>query len=191
MEENEHIAALKNGNRIAFDLLVQRYAEKVLNLANRFLHNETDAEDVTQEVFTTVFLSISGFKGDSLLSTWIYRITIHKCQEHLRKKQRKKRFGFLIPTDQLSEKGIELVSETKNPEEILSQDERVAFIYAQIGRLPENQRIVFTLHKLEGMSYTEITEVTDFSLSSVESLMFRAKKQLKNSLSDLFKENEL
>lgn len=190
MEENEHIAALKNGNRIAFDLLVQRYAEKVLNLANRFLHNETDAEDVTQEVFTTVFLSISGFKGDSLLSTWIYRITLHKCQEHLRKKQRKKRFGFLIPTDQLSEKGIELVSETKNPEEIMSQDERVAFIYAQIGRLPENQRIVFTLHKLEGMSYTEITEVTDFSLSSVESLMFRAKKQLKYSLSDLFKENE-
>jgi RNA polymerase sigma-70 factor (ECF subfamily) len=153
--------------------------------------NKEDAEDIAQEVFLEVFKSISKFKGDSKLSTWIYRIATNKCLEFIRKKNTKKRFAFMqsimgneIPFDKTS-----YFTEFNHPGIVLENKEKSATIFKAINTLPETQRVIFTLAKIDGKSYQEIVEITGKSLSSVESVMFRAKKTLKEKLATLYKNN--
>ena len=191
MVDFEEIDALKKGDNRAFQLLLDQFSEKVYNLSLGILQNEEDAEDITQEIFTTVYLSVAQFKGESKLSTWIYRIAVNKCQEHIRKRSRKKRFGFLTSI----EKAETNPSNTWNahfdhPGIELENKERASILFAAIERLPENQRIAFTMHKVEGIPYEEVATIMAVTLSSVESLMFRAKQNLKQSLGKYYEENE-
>lgn len=192
MIELEVVAALKKGDQKAFQELVAAYSQKVYNLSLGILQNEEDAEDATQEVFTTVFLSINQFKGESKLSTWIYRISVNKCREFIRKKSRKKRFGFLTTLENVEHKSFQ--SENANfmhPGIELENQERAAILFEAINRLPENQKIAFSMHKMDGVPYEEIAEIMKTTLSSVESLMFRARHNLKQLLSTYYEENEM
>lgn len=189
MNDFPEIEALKKGSQSAFNLLVSVFSQKVYNLVLGILQNEQDAEDVTQEIFTTVFLSIDQFKGDSKLSTWIYRVSVNKCQEFIRKKTRKKRFGFIIPIDK-SESTIQISSTFMHPGLELENQERGAILFAAINALPENQKTAFTLFNLECIPYEEIAQIMNTSLSAVESLIFRAKQNLKKALSEYYEENE-
>jgi RNA polymerase sigma factor (sigma-70 family) len=189
LEEHRFIAQLKSGNENAFKDLVKLFGDKVYNTSLSMLQNTDDAEDVTQEVFTTIFQSIHQFKGESLLSTWIYRIAISKSLEHIRKKNRKKRFALVQ-----SLYGDEIVKNTSNsnnfyhPGVQLENKELSVILFKAINKLPENQKTAFILHKIEDLSYAEITEVMNVSLASVESLMFRAKQNLRKWLSNYYKE---
>ncbi|MEO0331881.1 MAG: sigma-70 family RNA polymerase sigma factor, partial [Bacteroidota bacterium] len=95
VEEDHFIEALRNGSERAYSQLLEEYQQKVFNTCISFVPNTEDAEDIAQEVFVQVFHSIRTFKGDSKLSTWIYRITTSKCLEFVRKRSTKKRFAFL------------------------------------------------------------------------------------------------
>lgn len=191
MVDFEEIGALKKGDQRAFQLLLDTFSEKVYNLSLGILQNQEDAEDITQEIFTTVYLSVTKFKGESKLSTWIYRIAVNKCQEHIRKKARKKRFGFLTTLDKAETNNpISLQANFIHPGIELENKERAAALFAAIERLPENQRIAFTMHKVEGISYEEVASIMNVTLSSVESLMFRAKQNLKQTLEKYYQENE-
>ncbi len=96
MNEPLNIVALKSQDQKEFEKLVFQFEKQVLNLSAYLLNNKFEAEDATQEVFISVFQSLPQFKGDSKLSTWIYRIAVNKCREQIRHKTRKKRFGILI-----------------------------------------------------------------------------------------------
>ena len=180
--EEQLIQDLRQGNRNAFRLLVESYQEKVLNTCYGFLHNRQDAEDTAQEVFLEVFRSIGAFRETSRLGTWIYRIAITKSLDHLRRMKRKKRMATLV---QLFGKEIgdaEEPAETSTPHEILEDEERAKILKSAVDSLPENQRIAITLHRYEGFQYSAIAEIMGISLSSVESLLHRAKKNLKKIL---------
>jgi RNA polymerase sigma factor (sigma-70 family) len=181
------ISKLKQGDYQSFVSLVDLYSEKIYNLTLSILQNQEDAEDITQEVFETVFLSLATFKEEAQITTWIYRIAVNKCKEFLRKKARKKRFAFLT---RLNLADSDLAIEVMHPGIILENNERLAILLAAIKKLPDNQQIAFTLHKLEGLSYDEITKLMQLSMSSVESLMFRARKNLKNMLESYYEKNE-
>lgn len=187
MEEPEIIIALKQGRAEAYRLLVHSFSGKIYNLVFSVLQHAQDAEDVTQEVFTTVYLSIDQFKGESRLSTWMYRIAVNKCQEHIRKRSRKKRFAWLTGLDDAEQMGS---APFMHPGIELENRERAAILMKAIATLPENQRIAFTMHKLEGISYEEIAQVMAVSLSSVESLIFRARRSLRERLKDYYDKNE-
>lgn len=192
MIESAIIEALKIGDQKAFQFLIAEYSQKVYNLSLGILQNEEDAEDITQEVFTTVFLSINQFKGESKLSTWIYRITVNKCREFIRKRSRKKRFGFLTSLENVEHKSFQ--SENANfmhPGIELENQERASILFEALNRLPENQKIAFSMHKLDGLPYEEIADIMQTTLSSVESLMFRARQNLKKLLAVYYEENEL
>ena len=189
MDDFLDIEALKKGSQSAFSSLLSLFSQKVYNLCLRILQNEQDAEDVTQEVFTTVYLSIHQFKGDSKLSTWIYRISVNKSQEFIRKKNRKKRFGFGVPIDK-AESLLEISSNFMHPGFELENQERGSILLAAINTLPENQKIAFTLFNMEGIPYEEIAQIMNTSISAVESLLFRARQNLKKKLSDYYEENE-
>lgn len=190
MTEQARIEELKTGNEAAFRNLVEEFQKRVYNTCVGLLQNTEDAEDVTQEVFVSVFQSIHGFKGESRLSTWIYRIAVTKSLEFTRAKNRKKRFAFVQSI--FSGEG-EIKTDTPHfyhPGVQLENKERAAVLFAAIDQLAENQKTAFILHKLEDLSYQEIAEVMNVTVSSVESLMFRAKQNLQKKLGDYYEKNE-
>ncbi len=192
MEEQNFIEQLKAKKQLAYSTLLDTYQQKVFGTCISFIPNKEDAEDVAQEVFLEIFKSISKFKGNSKLSTWIYKITTNKCLEFIRKKNTKKRFAFMqtilgneIPFDKTN-----YFTEINHPGIILENKEKSAIIFKAINTLPESQRVVFTLAKIDGKSYQEIVEITGRSLSSVESIMFRAKKTLQEKLENFYKSED-
>jgi RNA polymerase sigma-70 factor (ECF subfamily) len=192
LEQEEFINKLKKGDQSAFSQLLEHYQHKVFNTCLSFVPNKEDAEDVAQEVFLEIYKSIHKFKGKSKLSTWIYRIATNKCLEFIRKKNAKKRFAFMqtilgnnIPVDKTA-----YFTEFNHPGIVLENKEKSATIFKAINTLPESQKVIFTLAKIDGKSYQEIAEITGKSLSSVESVMFRAKKALQQKLEKLYKEKD-
>lgn len=154
----------------------------VFNTVIGFLQNHEDAEDVTQDVFIKVFESINQFKGESALSTWIYRVSVTSALEFLRKKKRKKRFGFLSPIWGEDKEPVVDIPDFHHPGVQLDNKEKATILFKAIKQLPENQQIAFILNKVEGLSYQEVAAIMQTSLSAIESLLHRAKSNLKEIL---------
>ena len=188
LTDHQLIAALKEGSQIAFKQLVDVYQERVINTSLGFVPNIHDAEDICQESFIEIFRSIHKFRGDSKLSTWIYRVTVTKSLDHLKAKKRKKRMAFLQSLVGADDKPIEVKDEFNHPGVALENKERTEVLFEAIGQLPDNQRIAYTLNKIEGLSYKEVSEILSMSLSSIESLMFRAKKNLQKNLRSYYEQ---
>ena len=174
---------LRCGNPAAFQQLVEQHQYKVMNTCYGFVHNEEDAEDLAQEVFLEVYNSIGTFREESKLSTWIYRICVTKSLDFLRKQKRKKRVGFLRSMFS-QDKDVEQVpsSPATNPH-VQFRATGTSRNFTTGGRfLSENQKIAMTLSQYEGFSYQEIADIMDTTVSAVESLIHRAKKNLRKKL---------
>jgi RNA polymerase sigma-70 factor (ECF subfamily) len=189
LEEQDFINDLREGKQFAYGKLLDLFQQKVFATCISFVPNKEDAEDIAQDVFVEVFNSIHKFKGNSKLSTWIYRITTNKCLEFIRKKNTKKRFAFLqsLTGNDIALDKTNYFTEIKHPGIVLEQKETSETLFYAINQLPEAQRIVFTLNKIDDKSYKEISEITEKSISSIESLLFRAKKNLQISLEYFYK----
>ncbi len=189
MNELELIQQLRAGDEQAFKSLVTNYQDLVYNTALGIVQNSEDAEDVAQEVFIQVFRSIDQFKGDARLSTWIYRITTTKALDHIRSRKRKKRFAFITslfgPNDELVHDPVDF----QHPGVALDRKEQAALLFQMINQLPDNQKVAFTLHKTEELSYQEIADVMELSVSAVESLLFRARQNLRKLLEKHYQQN--
>ncbi|HMU10615.1 MAG TPA: RNA polymerase sigma factor [Ferruginibacter sp.] len=185
MTEDELLLGLRNGEEPAFKELVMLFQDKVFNTALGLLQHHTEAEDIAQEVFIQVYRSIGQFKGDSLLSTWIYRITVTRSLDHLRSKKRKKRFGFLSSLFGDDNKPIYELEDFNHPGVQKERKEDAALLFKMISQLPDNQRTAFILNKVEELSYREIAGILNSSESAVDSLLQRAKQNLRKKLKDL------
>jgi RNA polymerase sigma-70 factor (ECF subfamily) len=191
LEEKELILRLKKNDEIAFGFLVDLFSKKVYNTCVGMLQNLEDAQDVTQEIFITIHLNVKDFKEESSLSTWIYRISVNKCLEFIRKKNRKKRSGIFRSIFSFDgEQAIENHSDFSHPGIQLENKERSIALFKAIGLLPEQQQTAYILHKVEQVSYNEIAVIMEVSLSAVESLLFRAKQNLKKHLATYYEQNE-
>ena len=167
-----------------FSTIVAEHQDMVLNTCYRFVLNREDAEDIAQEVFLEAYRSLDSFRQESKLSTWLYRIAVTKSLDHLRKKKRKKRFsslkrvmGFNDPAEELA-----LPSSIETPAEVLSGSERTEILQSALDSLPDNQKTAFLLSKYDGYSNQEIADVMQTTVSAVESLVHRAKKNLQKKL---------
>ncbi|MEK7227223.1 MAG: RNA polymerase sigma factor [Bacteroidota bacterium] len=182
MNEFELIQGLRNGNEAAFKYLVDTYQDRVFNTAIGVVQNAEDAEDVAQEVFIQVFRSINQFKGESKLSTWLYRIATTRALDLLRSKKSKKRFGFIQRLFGDSNEPLLELPDFHHPGVALEKKENAAKLFRAINQLPDQQKLAFTLHKLEGLSYQEVSDVLETTVPAVESLMHRAKQNLRKML---------
>jgi len=187
LDENILIERLKENDGDAFKELVSLYSDRVYNTVLSIIQNKEDAEDITQDVFIEIFKSVSNFKGDSQLFSWIYRIAVTKSLEHLRKKKTKKRFAF-ISSIFTSEPEINTAVDFEHPGIILENKERAAVLFSAIDKLSEKQKAAFVLCKIEKLSYEEISKIMNTSVSSIESLIFRAKENLKKLLYNYYKD---
>lgn len=166
----------------SFQEIYDTFKNKVFNTVISYVQNIEDAEEVTQDVFLEVHRSSGSFEGKSSLSTWIYRIAVNKSLDHIKNRNRKKRFAFLTALFDESGAVKHDHSDFHHPGIALENKENAAILFRKIGELPENQKTAFILSKVEGLSYNEISEVMQLSNSSVESLLVRAKQNLRIKL---------
>jgi len=189
LDEQILVEQLKQGDEAAFKQIVETWQNMVYNTALGILQNAEDAEDISQEVFVQVFESVKNFKAEAKFSTWLYRITVSKALDHIRRKKRKKRFAYIQSLFGAGNQTIIEVPDFHHPGVTLDNKERAAVLFKAINQLPENQKIAFTLNKMEGLSYQEISDIMKTSVSSIESLMHRAKNNLKKWLENHYEKN--
>jgi RNA polymerase sigma factor (sigma-70 family) len=180
LNQQELIAKLQQGDEQAFKAIVEAWQDMVYNTAIGIVQNPEDAEDIAQETFVQVYQSVDSFRGEAKFSTWLYRIVVTKSLDHVRKKKRKKRFAVLQTFFGEAEENS--VADFQHPGIVIEKKERANELFKALKRIPDKQRVAFTLHKLEGMSYQEIAEIMNTTLYAVESLMQRAKNNLKRVL---------
>jgi RNA polymerase sigma-70 factor, ECF subfamily len=189
MTEQELVDGLISRNNEAIQTLVNTYQKNVIKTAYYFVANMEDAEDLSQEVFLEVLRSVNRYKKRSSLHTWVIRITINKSLDHLR---REKRRNFIVRMENVlnitrsgrNERNYEAaITDTTNEDR-----EKRKILDTAIGSLPENQKIAFILNKYDELPYMEIAGIMNVSLSSVESLIHRAKINLQKKLADHFSE---
>jgi RNA polymerase sigma-70 factor (ECF subfamily) len=178
---------LFTANEKAFRDFIQEHQPRVYNTALNILRNEQDAEEITQDVFVEAYNKAHTFKGESQVSTWLYRITTNKCIDHLRSKKRKKRFAFLTALFHESGEPVSDASDFVHPGIVTENKEKAAILYKAIEQLPETQKVAFLLSETSGLSYGEISEILAVSVSSIESLLFRARKNLRKILAGYYK----
>jgi RNA polymerase sigma factor (sigma-70 family) len=182
LNEQQLITQLQAGDEAAFKELVETRQDMVYNTLLGLLQNEADAEDISQEVFIAVYESIGRFKGEAALNTWLYRVAVTKGLEHLRRMKRKKRFAFITalfgPQQELKHDPPDF----HHPGVQAEEKERAVQLFKAIARLPEKQRVAFTLQKVEGLNQQQIGAVMETTVSAVESLLHRAKANLRKDL---------
>ena len=186
MTDRELIQALQNKQQDAFRLLVDGYRDRMYNAILGLVQNFEDAEDLVQDVFIKVFENIQQFKGDASLGTWMYRIAVTLSLDFIRKKKRKKRAGAVLSWLGVGEKESLDVAEFNHPGVIAENREQAAILFKAIEQLPDNQKSAFVLQKVEGLSVQEIAGVLNSSEGAVESLLSRAKANLKKLLREYY-----
>ena len=181
------ISGIKAGDEKSLKELYDLFKDKVFNLSISYSQNQQDAEEILQDVFIEVFRSIDSFKGDSNISTWIYRITVNKSLDFLRYTKRKKRFAVVTSLFN-RDSGVKIIehSDFTQPAIEIEQKELNRYLFKAIDKLPESQKTAFLLSKVEGLSGAEICGIMKISLSSVDSLLFRARQNLKKLLSGIY-----
>jgi RNA polymerase sigma factor (sigma-70 family) len=176
------IAALQARNETAFRYLVEKYQNQVFNTVLGIVQDVAEAEDVAQEVFIEIYESVGRFRHEARFTTWIYRIATNKALENHRRRKTQKRFAFLVNLFGENNEVKVQPSDFVHPGIQLEQQESAQTLFRHIDKLPDNQKIAFTLCHIEGLSYVEIAEVMQNSVGAVESLLFRAKSQLRKTL---------
>lgn len=179
------IARLQQGERESFHQLYEAFQDKIYNTLYGLVQDEDDALDLSQEVFIEIYRSIAQFRGQSSLSTWIYRISVNKALNHLQSKKSRPWFRKKAALPDGSDHSLRIPDE-RNPDPVtaLQNKELKEILRSAIASLPERQRVAFVLHKLEDLPYKEIAQVMRISLSSVESLIHRAKENLQKAILD-------
>ena len=186
MTEQELILGLRAHEEESFRWLVENYQTPVYNTILGIVQSASDAEDIAQEVFIQVFRSIDQFKGESKLSTWIYRIATTKSLDFLRSKKSKKRFAFLQRLGLPGEAPELDLPEFHHPGVAAEQKENAVLLFRAIAQLPDNQKTAFILTRLEQLSHAETSQIMNITIPAVESLLHRARLNLRKIL-----ENEL
>ena len=184
MNDKELIQKIAAKDHSAFKALVDRYQALVINTCYNLLGNRQDAEDVAQEAFFQVYKSANKFRQEAKISTWLYRIAVNRSLNFIRDNKRSRWLKSLtsLLEDERQRVSDVSTSNSDRPDVALEKKERDEMIGKAIDSLPGKQRAAFVLHKYEGLSYEEIAKILQRSLSSVESLIHRAKLNLQGKL---------
>jgi RNA polymerase sigma-70 factor (ECF subfamily) len=191
MDEKYLIESLKNADESAYRQVVESYQLIVYNTCLGMLHDEDSAKDISQDVFIELFRSVHKFRGDSKLSTWLYRIAINKSLNFIRDN---KKHSTLKSIQRFfsgeKDESIQIMdSSIRNPQEISEQNDHAIALHKALDTLPINQKTAFVLKNYDDLSYKNISEVMELSISSVESLIHRARVNLQKSLSNYYYEH--
>ena len=160
-----------DGDESAFAVLVQRHKEKIRNIIYLTMNNSNSVDDIAQDVFLTVYRNLNNFRFESQFTTWLYRITVNKCKDYMRKIKIR---NIFTPIKEAEGKTEDIITPESN--------DISAIVHKAIGKLPEKLRVPLLLKDIEGMSYQEIAETVQCEIGTVKSRIFRAREGLKDIL---------
>jgi RNA polymerase sigma factor (sigma-70 family) len=175
----ELIDQLQQGDEAAFRTLVARFQGKVYHTAFSLLRSAEEAEDVAQEVFVEVYQSISRFRGEASLSTWLYRLATSRALQHRRRMRARKRFAFFTNLLGFANQLLYEPPNNAHPQALLEGAQQLHVLQQRISRLPAQQQVAFTLRYEQDLSYEEIAAVLGTTVAAVESLLYRARHTLR------------
>ena len=183
--DKEIIERVKSGEKEAYDLLVLKYQQRVINLISRFVKNHSDALDVSQETFIKAYRALPNFRGDSAFYTWLYRIAVNTAKNHLTVQSRKITKSDYDVADIEQIEGNMSLTEQTTPESLIVKDELQETILKTIENLPEDLKSAIMLREIEGLSYEEIAEVMECPVGTVRSRIFRAREMIDSKIKPL------
>lgn len=168
-----------------FKKILTAYQDRVYNQAYRMLGNHEDAEEATQDIFLNIYSSLEKFRGDSKITTWIYRITSNECISRLRKKQ----LDTKSLDEPLDEDGVTLADfihdGCSDPIKVLESEETAEMIRSKIQELPSDWAMAISLYHFDDLSYDEIAEIMNIPKATVATYIFRGRNQLAHQLMNI------
>jgi RNA polymerase sigma-70 factor (ECF subfamily) len=183
--DEELVRRVQKGDKKAFDLLVLKYQNRIIQLINRYVRDPHESQDIAQETFIKAYRAMASFRGDSAFYTWIYRIAINTAKNHLAARSRR-------PTDDEIEvevaeqfEGENSLRDQETPEGILLSEELGRTIQQALDELPSELRTAITLREMEGLSYDEIAGVMECPVGTVRSRIFRAREAIDKKIKSL------
>jgi RNA polymerase sigma factor (sigma-70 family) len=182
LNEERLLLQISDGNKTAFEELYTMFKDKVYNTAISYLQNIEDAEEVTQDVFLSIFVSAHTFKRNSKVNTWIYSITVNKSLNKLDQRNRKPK--------SLNKLEDNLSIDFQHPGILLENQEKAAYLFSAINTLLASQKTAFILTYIEGLPQQEVALIMEITVKAVESLLQRAKKNLKKILIEHYPEGK-
>ncbi len=185
--DNALVSAYLEGDELAFEALVGRYQDKLVNYINTLIHDYDLAVDLAQEAFIRVYRNADRYEGKYQFSTWVYRIATNLAIDEIRRRERKGRFFLynVMAVFQKEDKEFPLPDTRECPERSLGRSERLAKLQSAIDSLPEKYRLPFILKEAQDLSYDETSKVLKISLGTVKSRIHRAKMLLREKLSGI------
>jgi RNA polymerase sigma-70 factor (ECF subfamily) len=183
-EEQALLERIRSGDESSFELLVKEHTGKVIALAWRLVGNREEAEDLAQEAFLRLHRSLPKFRGESRISTWLYRTTTRLAIDYLRR-ERIKRKLFFFRQDNNAPDPVELARDTRNdPGRTFQSQEAMQALRKSMEKLSSRQQVVFTLRHYEGLPLKEIAEHLGLEIGTVKAHLHRAVTQLRQDLTD-------
>lgn len=176
--DQELVKQVQSGNKNAFNLLVIRHQNKVMNIVSRYVKNSGDVADVTQEAFIKAYRALPNFRGESAFYTWLYRIAVNSAKNYLTSQSRKPPARDVDAQEADFYDGSDALKENASPEKTLLSEELQSKLFAAIDNLPDDLRAAITLREIEGLSYEEIAAVMECPVGTVRSRIFRAREAI-------------
>lgn len=182
-EDRELVALCQKGDQDAFEKLVRKYQQTVLNLVFHYIGYRNETEDVAQKIFVKVYFSIKKFDVNRPFLPWLFRIAINQCYDELRKIRRQKVYAFSELTREETRNIENLISKyaVSQASDEVRQDMRT-LLYRTLNQLPDKQRLSIVLRDLEGLSYAEIATILKCSEQAARLKVFRARARLRKLL---------
>jgi RNA polymerase sigma-70 factor (ECF subfamily) len=172
----ELVKLVQQGHKRSFDLLVIKYQSRVLAIANRFVKDHAEAQDVAQESFIKAFRAMDSFRGDSAFYTWLYRIVVNTAKNYLQARKRRPQSSLALDDEEQFSEHIEALQDVETPETKLVRDQLKSLIDETIAGLSEELRSAICLREFDGMSYEDIAQALDCPIGTVRSRIFRARE---------------
>ena len=188
MTDSQFIAGIIARDTDVLVQFIEQYERRVYNTALSFVKNEQESEEITQDVFLRVWDSIREFKEESTLATWIYRITVSKSLDLIKSKKTRKRFAFITSLITKRDEPAIDPPDWVHPGIVTENKELAGYLYRAIDQLPESQKIALTLSKMEQLSQNEIAGIMQLKEGAIESLLQRAKQNMRKALENIYQE---
>ena len=179
------VERVQKGDKKAFDILVLKYQQRVMNILSRYVRDPSEVQDLAQETFIKAYRALATFRGDSAFYTWVYRIAINTAKNFIVAQGRRPPRDDIEASEAEQYSGADGLREHASPERILLKDEIAEMVFSTINELPEDLKMAITLREIEGLSYDEIAETMSCPIGTVRSRIFRARETIDEKLRPL------
>jgi len=179
------VERVQKGDKLAFDLLINKYQHRIVSLVARYVNDQAEALDVAQEAFIKAYRALGNFRGDSAFYTWLYRIAINTAKNWLVAQKRRPPASDIDAVDAEQYDVDSRLKDKGTPENELLREEIRQTVYSTIAELPEDLRTAIVLREMEGMSYEEIATTMECPIGTVRSRIFRAREAIDEKLRPL------